>query len=630
MSAVWIGLIFVFLIISFYTGTMVMVSKKKFGECIPVALLSMTLVMYYTKFLSGTFRVGYVLIVLIALMFPILIYVSKEKELFESNYFSAGFWGFIFIFGIFCILDYGRYFRAWDELSHWGMMTKEMLRLDDWYTVDASRLLVHKDYPPFMSLFEMLFCKFSGGYSESRVYIGLHTFMLSLLVPPVLDRVYSIKNEKKRSKTYELMSKLISYVAVCIFFVLVMECLDLGKLFTTIYKDIVVAIVFSYAILVIICKDVFKEKFYFLALLFSTIALPLIKQMGILFVFLIWLFYGCKYLLILLNKQSKKNNYLIGNLSVLVVIPLLSSSVWKNYVDKFNVGAQFALSNISVKEFVDILLNKGENIVKRETFCNYINSLFESNIGSVRFAISYMEIFIIIIVFIIFLAIFKTEVFDKTSAIIWGITCLCGTLGYAFTMLILYLFCYSEYEMVRLASYARYMSSYVTGEVLVIASVLLLVLAEKELFGIKGLLILNIVLGLGVNPSNLKMFTPGKFLERRFQQHLEVAQELESLIEGEANVFIIANSTIEMQYYVNYYVDDLRMELCYTNVLDFDINNAEAVGNIEDMVFSNDYIYIHDMSDNFNRGFKHLNDENSFEINKLYKVAADKTVSIVN
>ena len=72
------------------------------------------------------------------------------------------------------------------------------------------------------------------------------------------------------------------------------------------------------------------------------------------------------------------------------------------------------------------------------------------------------------------------------------------------------------------------------------------------------------------------------------------------------------------------------MELCYTNVLDFDINNAEAVGNIEDMVFSNDYIYIHDMSDNFNRGFKHLNDENSFEINKLYKVAADKTVSIVN
>lgn len=624
MSAVWIGLIFVFLIISFYTGTLVMVSKKKFGECIPVALLSMTLIMYYTKFLFGTFKIGYGLIVLIALVFPILFYVSKEKKIVESNYFSAGFWGFIFIFGIFCILDYGRYFRAWDELSHWGMMTKEMLRLDDWYTIDASRLLVHKDYPPFISIFEMLFCKFSGGYSEPRVYIGLHTFMLSFLAPPVLDRVYSIKNEKKKS------SRLISYVAVCIFFVLVMECLDLGKLFTTIYKDMVVAIVFSYAILVIICKDVFKEKFYFLAILFSTIALPLIKQMGILFVFLIWLFYGCKFLLLLMDKHREKVGQTIGNFISLVVAPLLSQFMWKDYVSKYSADAQFDLGKISVKEFVDILLNKGENIVKRETFCNYINSLFESNIGSVRFAISYMEIFIIIIVFIIFLAIFKTEVFDKTSAIIWGITCLCGTLGYAFTMLLLYLFCYSEYEMVRLASYDRYMSSYVIGELLVVGSVLLLVLAEKGLLGIKGLVILDIVLSLGINASNLEMFTPGIFIERRFQQHLDIARELEASIEGDARVFIISNSTIEMQYYVNYYVDDLRMELCYTNVLELDVNNAEEVENIENTVFSNDYVYIHDMSENFNHCFAHLNDENSFEINKLYKVAADKTVSIVN
>lgn len=629
---VWIGLLLVFLIICFYTGTLVMLSKKKFGECIPVALLSMTLIMYYTQFLFGTFKIGYVLIVLIALMLPILIYMSKERHLFRKNYFSVGFWGFIFILGMFCILDYGRYFRAWDELSHWGMMTKEMLRLDDWYTVDASRLLVHKDYPPFLSIFEMLFCKFSGGYSEDRVYIGLHTFMLSFLVPPILDRIYSIKKTTEKSKVYDFCYRVISCAATCIFFVFVIECFDLDKLFNTIYKDIVVASVFSYAILLIICKDVFKEKFYFVALLFATIALPLIKQMGILFVFLIWFCYGCKCLLVLMNKHREKIGLTIGNLIAIILIPLLSQSMWKNYVNKFNVGVQFALGRISIREFVDIAFNHSDNLVQRETFCKFVEAVFKRNIGALPLSISYAQIFLIIVVIILFLVMFKTKVYDKTSVIVWGLTCFCGTLGYAFTMLVLYLFCYSEYEMLILASYDRYMSSFVIGEMLVIASIfLLLVLTEKKLFGLKGLIVLNIILGLGINSNILTIvFTPGSLLERPYQNHLEIAQSLESSIEGEEKVFIISNSTIEMQYFVNYYAEDLRIVLCYANVLDFDANNVETVENIEDKVFTNDYLYVYDMNETFNQSFAKLNGGNNFEANKLYRIAEDKTVSIVD
>lgn len=629
---IWMGLLLVFLIVCSYTGTLVMLWKKKFGECIPVALLSMTLIMYYAKFLSGTFRSGYVLVVLIALVLPILIYMNKEKHLFRKNYFSMGFWGFIFIFGMFCMLDYERYFSAWDEFSHWGMMTKEMLRLDDWYTGDASRLLVHKDYPPFLSIFEMLFCKFSGGYSEDRVYIGLHTFMLSFLLPPILDRIYRIKKMTEKSEVYDFCYRVISCVATYILFVFVIECFDFDKLFNTIYKDVVVAIVFSYAILLIICKDVFKEKFYFAALLLSTIALPLIKQMGILFVFLIWFCYGCKCLLVLINKHGEKIGVAVGNFIALILIPLLSQSMWKNYVNKFNADAQFALGRISITEFVDIVLNHSDNLLQRETFCKFIEAVFKRNIGTLPFSISYTQIFVIIFVIVLCFIICETKVFDKTSIIIWGLTCFCGTLGYAFTMLVLYLFCYSESEMMNLASYDRYMSSFVIGEILVIVSIfLLLVLTEEKLFGLKGVLILNIILGLGIKSNNLRMvFTPGSILERPYQNYLEIAQSLESYIEGEAKVFIISNSTIKMQYYVNYYAEDLRIVLCYANVLDFDTNNPETVESIGNMVFSNDYVYVHDMNESFNHSFARLNENNNFEPNKLYRIAEDKTVSIVD
>ena len=44
----------------------------------------------------------------------------------------------------------------------------------------------------------------------------------------------------------------------------------------------------------------------------------------------------------------------------------------------------------------------------------------------------------------------------------------CGTIGYGLTLGILYMFCFSEAEMARLASYERYMASYLLGEILIL------------------------------------------------------------------------------------------------------------------------------------------------------------------
>lgn len=622
--------IFLILVICCYTGTIVILSKQKFGECVPITMLSMPLIMYYTQFVFGTFKVGYYLIILIALIvFPVLFYKSKEKGECLKLYFSLGFIGFLVIVGIFCVLDFRRYFHLWDEMSHWGMMTKEILRLDSWYSEEASRLLVHKDYPPFLSLFEMLFCKLYGGYSEPRVYLGLHTFMLSLLVPPILDRgIFVYRENVKESKLYCFIKKVLWGIMISILFVLIIESFDIQRLFNTIYKDVAIAVIFAYAMLLIVNGSAIRERFYYIALLLSTIALLLTKQMGILFVLLIWFYYGINCLKsIVINKEERRT--ILGRVSVLVIIPMLSQYVWTTYVNGMEADAQFALSNISVNEVLNIIMNKSENVIRRQTYINYLQALFEKNIGSYIFPITYVMISFIIILVLGILIYKKTHIFDKYSMITLGITCVCGTLGYAFTMLVLYLFCYSEIEMTYLASFERYMSSYIIGEMLIMVSILLMAFSERRILTIGKIIITCALMAGWLNRENLEVFIPGILVERPNQQYTSIADRLELSTEGNAKVFIVSNSTVETQYYVNYYAEDVDIVLCYTDVLNVDTENEDMINIIKEIVFTNDYVYIQEMSEEFNACYSKLNGNKSFEIGHLYKVMEDGTVCMV-
>ena len=122
-------LLFVVLII-LYTGNLTMFSKQKFGECIPVTILSIPLVLLFSHLISGTFRIGYIIISLLALScIPTAFYLRKKGKLVLDRIFTPGFLAFLFSFLFFCFMDYRRYFWAWDEMSHWGIMTKELIRM---------------------------------------------------------------------------------------------------------------------------------------------------------------------------------------------------------------------------------------------------------------------------------------------------------------------------------------------------------------------------------------------------------------------------------------------------------------------------------------------------------------------
>ena len=164
-----------------FNGSLVLITRKEFGKCMPLSFILCALVMYASQAVFGTFNIGFYSLIFFAFIsIPILIFLFiKKKNLFDDfkkRYFDKGLVAFLVIYVFFYIFDLRRYFSAWDEFSHWGVMVKEMFRTDSLYSSIESTLAVHKDYPPIFQIFELFWTKLCGSYSEPNLLKCIHVF----------------------------------------------------------------------------------------------------------------------------------------------------------------------------------------------------------------------------------------------------------------------------------------------------------------------------------------------------------------------------------------------------------------------------------------------------------------------
>lgn len=343
----------------------VVISKRKFGKCLPVTMLMATFILYITQLVFNSFKIGYIVLAFgsaAGVLFGVYQTFIKKNSKVRENIFSFGLYAFIAVFLIFFIVDFKRSFSTWDELSHWGVMVKEMLRLDSFYSVQESRLLVHKDYPPFVSIFEMLWCKLCGGYSEMAVTMSLNIFTLSLIVPPIADF-----QEKK------IIKQFLSAIILSAILILLIGTFDVYGIFGTIMTDMFMPALYVYAVSLLLDGSAFSDAFDYIGLIVSLSALIISKQMGIAFVLLVYLYY----LMFWILNWRKKKQYCFNNdnscwtirvkpfvkSAVLFFLPVLSYLSWTKYVSSLNItGQQFSLSKIRIDEITNILLGGGRKL----------------------------------------------------------------------------------------------------------------------------------------------------------------------------------------------------------------------------------------------------------------------------
>lgn len=626
----------VILFIICFSGTMVSITKQKFGRCLPVSLLSMPLILYFTQFIFKTFSVGYIIILVFAAAFFLLLVINrKNTDLLRENMFSNGFWCFIALAVMFCILDCNRSFSEWDELSHWGMMTKEMLRLDTWYSEPASRLLVHKEYPPFVSLFEMMWCKLAGGYSEPRVYTALHIFVLSMITPIVAENCGAVSGgrsqtqttPKAKNKSQYLRRFLYMLILNAVFLIIIMV-FDASGEFFTIYKDIALALIFTYGMYLIAHKDALRECFGFVSLVIASTSLLLTKQLGMAFILVIWIYYSVSFMVERKSDiETERKNCTIGNyvlhMALLVSVPAATLGLWKAYIKSREIYGQFDLGRIGVRTYLRIFDDKYCDSLRRQTFNAFCHALFEKDITTMFIPVTYVAAFTVIIIAVMAIHHFYPDQFTIGSAKAMGITYTCGTLGVAFTMSVLYLFCFSDDEMQNLASFERYMSSYVLCEGMVLFCILMEIVSKKRKITLSNMFIFFVMLTAVTGSQNFKAFVPGCLDGTHFHEWQEIADKLEDNIDGEQSYYILASDPAQAGYYTNYYADDLTTSIQYTDVIDGDLTDANMKEEAKQAVFGSDWLYIKDVNDSFNTAFKAFNGGQDYERGMLYKVNKD-------
>lgn len=285
-----------FLYILFANATLTIITKKTFGKTLPLTFFITIIILLISGIVFKTFKVGYVVNILFSLYSVVYLIKKKEKRKeFKNNYFSNGFYTFITLFILIWIYDYNRHFSHWDEYSHWGEMVKEMLRIDKLYTVKESVLQAHKDYPPAISLFELMWCKLTGGYSETQLIRSLHTFEFSLFIPAI-NETKMIKNKKEL---------IINSIIGIVFIYIAISLLDQHGVINSIYTDYIMAILLAYAIFIIIDEKKLLSNNFITTLSITSIIMLLTKQMGLPFYLMILYTYIVK---LIYNKEINKKN----------------------------------------------------------------------------------------------------------------------------------------------------------------------------------------------------------------------------------------------------------------------------------------------------------------------------------
>lgn len=368
-------------------------------------------------------------------------------------YITPGSVIFIIIFVFLCLYCRGTRFSNWDEFSHWGINTRSMIELNVLWT-DPKINGFHLVYPPGIGLFQYFLCKLST-YNESRMYLAYDVFCLAFLIIPL------------KGLKFKSFYKALIYIPFL--FVFIILC---GFSFTSIYADLALAVVFGTLLYQIFGTSKCYNNWFLITQSLFLFILVTIKDSGLVLSFVVL---GIIFLNIVFNLfkivklegfkallSIKKLTFFFG--ALMFFSPFISYFIWQfnlklrhlslNFVNDGNIIAPF-----NFKSFINaLLLNDNSSVRQRiaDSFYNGINSISVTNSVMPITAVA----FFITLFLIGWIGTFFVSEKYKQELSIFNFIMGFGCIGYFFFILIIFMFLFTPYEGLSLASYSRYVSTY--------------------------------------------------------------------------------------------------------------------------------------------------------------------------
>ena len=599
------------------------VFKRKFGEVLPITFISIPVILFVTQFIFKTFTVGIILICVLALAGTVLLFIRRKHF---SDYFSNGFFVLLAVFLIILIIDFHRSFSDFDEFWHWGPMVKEMLRLDRFYCIDASRMVIHKDYPPFPALYELFISIVGLSYNEGAINAGLHIMCFSVLAASVSEKV-SFANKK-------IIKALVFGVSLCVLLLAVFSIFDVPGITLTILADFPIAAFFALAVFLVLSGDAYESAAGFVSFALSCVMRTMTKQAGLpIMLVAVFLFF--------LVGLAEKKKFLktLGFSAISVALPMAFYLGWSKYVSSLGVSdirtgtagnGQFSLSKINLRTYLDVVLQKTGGGIQESTFRDYVKALADRKITISGFSVSYVTAFLIVIVLLVIIAILFKNEFKPRKAVATGVALTVGTIGYAFLLSILFVFCFTEDEMLELRGFERYVDSYVAGEVVTLLLIIILLLSKKKnLFEKSRYIILAAMISVILLGTNASRIVPG-IVKSKPYTYRDAADDLSASTEPDSCITLVCDNAGYwygyIHAYVGYYLNDrdfpLDLDLYHEAGKGHDIL-ADLTKRVKDSSQPN-YLYVLNTNDALNNALAPYTGMAALTENTVYKVSVDK------
>ena len=368
---------------------------------------------------------------------------NKEWKRFLSCFFTPGFVILVVMCVVFLMGIRGKVFTDSDEFSHWGDVVKVMVQTGNFGSHPDS-YSIFKSYPPGVSIFQYLFecigALFTGEeFVEWYCYFGLNILYVAAVLP--VFKCLKFNN-------------LIGIVAIVVA-TIGLPYLYFLPSFITLYVELLLAFMFAGMLLDMLFNED-KDVFFDIRILLMLAFMVLTKDSGLLFA----IFFGIGYVLIKLignnvKYNDKRNVVVYASTLVAVFLPKLLWSLNNslNHVNK-SFGNKFDFVSL-----INVLLGN-ETGYRRKVMGNFIEKMTYGyiQIGDTGIYLNYTVIALILLAmfsFIVYLAVKRCRA-DKKEARVVETVAYVVFVVYIVGLMITYMYKFSEFEAVELASFYRY------------------------------------------------------------------------------------------------------------------------------------------------------------------------------
>ena len=441
------GLIIISIVIAYFW-------KKDLVYIIPMSVLTSIIILYFFSIFNMLLAGVYAIYVIALIGVALFIYAAIRYKMKFFKSISLTPIIIIVIFGIISLWAHrGRMITLWDEFSHWGRVVKDMFYLDALGTHPKS-MVIFQSYPPGSALLQYLFMEIRGAFVEAELYHGINIIYFALILPLFKD----------------LKAKNIFQIIITVLIAIILPTAFYDTMHESLYVDGLLGIFFAYTLFVYFTNKF--STFNFINIAIALFVLTIMKPAGtglailVIFVILVDFCFANR----AKSKQYFKNNNMVTAL-ICIMLPIIFVVVakisWSTYLDVSNARISFDVAKITFAKIIDVFARFNGTEAQNKILFNFLKAFVTlSNSNSyANFIFNIPPITFIVLFIFIGVKLFYVEKnpLTKKRILITSTSLLVSSLIYVFTLLCSYLFLFTEYEALRLASFTRYLSTYFLG-----------------------------------------------------------------------------------------------------------------------------------------------------------------------